>query len=201
MYGPRPAARLCNEKNGVCLIKDSDGSSGPSGELAFPPPVWTWVRNLWTCERLRTIAAAFYLSFLLFSVVVVGVFLLPTVRNVGAGEEHWFGGVQTPHSGRARNAWHSPHEGPIVCRQLHVLTQNPTTTRQNVAGGSSCLRTHSTRSLCARPTAPLQQLSTIPSLQCYMLLPRPKKLRRTAKRKPNKGACKLERSRACATCA
>ena len=31
------------------------------------------VRNLCTCERLRTIAAAFYLSFLLFSVVVVGV--------------------------------------------------------------------------------------------------------------------------------
>ena len=31
------------------------------------------VRNWCTCERLRTIAAVFYLSFLLFSVVVVGV--------------------------------------------------------------------------------------------------------------------------------
>ena len=34
---------------------------------------------------------------------------------------------------------------------------------ENVAGGSSCLRTRSTRSLCPRPTAQLQQLSTRPS--------------------------------------
>ena len=32
-----------------------------------------WVRNLCKCERMQTIAAVFYLSFLLFSVVVVGV--------------------------------------------------------------------------------------------------------------------------------
>ena len=31
------------------------------------------VRNLCKCDRLRTIAAVFYLSFLLFNVVVVGV--------------------------------------------------------------------------------------------------------------------------------
>ena len=31
------------------------------------------VRNWCPCERLRTIAAVFYLSFLLFSVVLVGV--------------------------------------------------------------------------------------------------------------------------------
>ena len=55
---------------------------------------------------------------------------------------------------------------------------------ENVAGGSSCLRTHSTRSLCARPTAQLQQLSR-PSLQCYMRQPR----------KPNKGALTLACSR------
>ena len=41
--------------------------------------------------------------------------------------EHSFWGVQTPHSGRAPNAWHSPREGSIVCRQLHVLRQNPAT--------------------------------------------------------------------------
>ena len=40
-------------KNGVCLIEDSDGSSGSSGELAFPPPVWTWGAKL--VQRLRTI--------------------------------------------------------------------------------------------------------------------------------------------------
>ena len=43
------------------------------------------VRNLCACERLRKIAAVFHLSFLLFSVVVVGC-LLPTVRDVRAGE-------------------------------------------------------------------------------------------------------------------
>ena len=64
------------------------------------------------------------------------------------------------------------------------------------AGGSSCLRTHSTWSLCARPTAQLQQLSTRPSLQCYMLL-LAKKIE-TVTRKPNKGACMLEGSGACA---
>ena len=28
-------------KNGACLIEDSDGSIWVSGELAFPPPIWT----------------------------------------------------------------------------------------------------------------------------------------------------------------
>ena len=37
---------------------------------------------------------------------------------------------------------------------------------ENVAGGSSCLRTHSTRSLYARPPAQLQQLSTTQVLHC-----------------------------------
>ena len=37
---------------------------------------------------------------------------------------------------------------------------------ENFAGGSSYLRTHLTGSLCARPTAQSQQLSTRPSLQC-----------------------------------
>ena len=64
---------------------------------------------------------------LLSFVVVAGVSCLATVRNVGAGEEHWFWGVQTPHSGRARNAWHSPREGSIVCQQLYVSRQNPAT--------------------------------------------------------------------------
>ena len=71
---------------------------------------------------------------------------------------------------------------------------------ENVTGGSrlvSCVRTQSTRSLCARPTAQLQQLSTRNSLQCYMLLSWPRK----QPRKPNKGACMLERSSSCATCA
>ena len=78
-------------KNGVCLIEDSDGSSGPSGELAFPPPVEHGVRNLCTCKRLWTIAVVFYLSFLLFSVVVVGVScfqlweMLGQVKNINFG--------------------------------------------------------------------------------------------------------------------
>ena len=72
MYGLRPAARLCNEKNGVCLSDDSVGSSGSSGELAFPPPVWTRGAKL-VHMREAANAAVFYLSFLLFSVVIVGV--------------------------------------------------------------------------------------------------------------------------------
>ena len=59
-------------KNGACLIEDSDGSIRVSGEPAFPRLFEHRVRSLCACERLRTIAVVFYLSFLLFSVVVVG---------------------------------------------------------------------------------------------------------------------------------
>ena len=78
-------------KNGVCLIEDSDGSSGLSKELAFSTLVWKRGRNLCTCERLLTIAAVFYLSFLLFSVVVAGVScfqlweMLGQVKNIDFG--------------------------------------------------------------------------------------------------------------------
>ena len=49
------------------------------------------VQNSCTCERLRTIAAVFYLSFFLFSVVIVGVScfqlreMLGQVKNIDFG--------------------------------------------------------------------------------------------------------------------
>ena len=52
------------------------------------------VRDLCACERLRTIAAVFYLSFLLFSVVVVS-FLPSKCEKCWAGEEHWFSGLRS----------------------------------------------------------------------------------------------------------
>ena len=61
MYGPQPAAQLCNEKNGAVSIEDSDGSILVSGELFEHR-----VRNLCANERLRTIAVVFCL--ILFAV-------------------------------------------------------------------------------------------------------------------------------------
>ena len=82
------------------------------------------------------------------------------MRHVGAGEEDGFGGCKLL--------------SPVVHVALDtLLAKAPSlvdncTFRdridENVAGGSSCLRTHS--SLCARPAAlQLQQLSGRSSLQ------------------------------------
>ena len=67
-------------KNGACLIEDSASHvsiqvSGPGERRPFPHLFEHRVRSLCVCERLRTIAVVFSwidLSFLLFSVVVVG---------------------------------------------------------------------------------------------------------------------------------
>ena len=77
-------------------------------------------------------------------------------------------------------------------RQLHVLRQNPAT-RMSLADQVAYEPTR--LGLCVHgqlrpPTAQLQQLSTRPSLQCYMLLPVLAKKFETATRKPTKAlAC------------
>ena len=127
MYGPRPAARLCNEKMALVWSRTAMVPLGRAESWPFLCLFEHGVRNLCACESLRTIAAVFFFSFFAVKRCRRRVFLLPTVRNVGAGEDDWFCGLQTPPSGRARSAWHSPREGSIVRRQLHVLRQNPAT--------------------------------------------------------------------------
>ena len=132
MYGPRPAARLCNEKMSLVWSRTAMVPSGLPESRPFHRLFEHRVQRLCACKRLRTTAVFFYLSFLLFSVVVVGfscfkmweIQLLRNARDVGAGEEDGFGGCKHFSFGRARSSWHSPREGSIVGRQLYVLRQN-----------------------------------------------------------------------------
>ena len=72
MYGPRPAARLCNEKMALVWSRTAMVPSGWAESRPFPRLFEHRVRCLSAWEMLQTIAVVFYLSFLLFSVVVVG---------------------------------------------------------------------------------------------------------------------------------
>ena len=114
-------------KNGACLIEDSDGSSGSSGELAFPLPVWTRGAKLVRMREPETIAAVFYIFRFCCLALSSSVFLASNCEKCWGRWRTLILRLQTPHSGRARSAWHSPREGSIVRRQLHVLRQNPAT--------------------------------------------------------------------------
>ena len=159
-------------KNGACLVEDSDGSIRVSGKPAFPPPVWT--QSCYTecdaCAHARGCKQLLLSSIFLFCCLALSsqlsVFLASKRERCWGRWRRWIWGLQTSLSGRARSAWH---------RLLSLLAKAPSlvdncTFRdridKNVAGGSSCLRTHS--SLCARPAAlQLQQLSGRSSLQWY----------------------------------
>ena len=91
MYWPQPAARLCNEKmafvwSRTAMVPLGRAESWPSLRLFEHE-----VRNLCTCKRLRTIAAVLYLSFLLFSVVVVGVSCFQLWEMLGQAKNINFG--------------------------------------------------------------------------------------------------------------
>ena len=81
------------------------------------------VRSLCACERLRTIAVVFYLFCCL--ALSLSVFLASKRERCWGMWRRWIWGLrQTSLFGRARSAWHSPREGSIVSRQLHVSRQN-----------------------------------------------------------------------------
>ena len=150
------AARLCNEKMALVWSRTAMVPSGWAESRPFPPPVWTQSAMLVRSERLQTIAVVFYLSFLLFSVVVVGFSSFQTWEMLGQVKTDGFGGCKLLSPApvvRVALDIESPRKGSIVSRQLHVRDRID----KNVAGGLSCLRTHS--GLCARPAAlQLQQL-------------------------------------------
>ena len=124
MYGPRPAARLCNEKMALVWSRTAMVPSGWAESRPFPRLFEHRVRSLCACERLRTVAVVSYLSFLLFSVVVVGFSCFQTWEMLGHVKKMDLGVAANFSLRRARSAWHSPREGSIVSRQLHVLRQN-----------------------------------------------------------------------------
>ena len=144
MYGPRPAARLCNEKMAFVWSRTAMVPLGRAERWPFLPLFEHGVPNLCTCERLRTIAAVFYLSFLLFSVVVVGVScfqlweMLRQVKNIDFEVCKFLTQVVHVTASRRLDRW-------STTARFETESGN-----ENVAGGSSCLRTHSTWSLCAR---------------------------------------------------
>ena len=165
MYGPRPAARLCNEKNGVCLIEDSDGSIWVSGEPAFPPPVWT--KGWEACAHARGCEQLLLSSIFLFCCLALSlsVFLASKRERWWGRWRRWIWGLQTSLSGRGRSAWHSPREGSIVSRQLHVSRQNRRECRWRIKVPSN--------PLCVRPAVlQLQQLSGRSSLLQHAVMHR-----------------------------
>ena len=91
MYGPRPAAQLCNENMAFVWLRRAMVPLGRAENWPFLRLFEHGFWNLCTCERLRTIAAVFYLLFLLFSVVVVGIScfqlreMLGQVKNIDFG--------------------------------------------------------------------------------------------------------------------
>ena len=132
MYGPRPAARLCNEKMALVWSRTA---------LAMFPSRWAdpgrgglsptclntgceacaYARG---CEQLLLSSPG---SIFLFCCLALSlsVFLASKCERCWGRWRRWIWGLQTSLSGRARSAWHSPRErGFIVSRQLHVLRHN-----------------------------------------------------------------------------
>ena len=137
MYGPRPAARLCNEKMALVWSRTAMVPSGWAESRPFPRLFEHRVRSLFACERLRTIAVVFYLSFLPFSVVVVGFSCFQTWEMVGQVKKMDLGGCKLL--------------SPVVHVALDTLLGKAPSLvdnctfrdgiDENVAGGSSCFRT------------------------------------------------------------
>ena len=157
-------------KNGVCLSEVSDGSSGSSGELAFPPPVWTRGAKL-VYMRKAANAAVFYLSFLLFSVFVVDVScfqlweMLGQVKNIDVGVCKLL--TQVVHItldtllAKARSFvdnctfWDRIRQRECRCALADRVASEPTRLGLCVHGQLlSCLQQLSTRHACSRDQAP-----------------------------------------------
>ena len=198
MYGPRPAARLCNEKMAFVWARTA---MVPLGRVENWPFLYSACLNT-GCEtgaHVRGCECCCILSFVFAVSVVfadVSCFqlweMLGQVKNIDFEVCKLL--TQVVHVTldtllvKARSFvdnctfWDRIRQRECRCALADRVASEPTRL-----------------GLCAWPTAQLQQLSTRPPLQCYMLL-LAKKIE-TVTRKPNKGACMLEGSGACTTCA
>ena len=116
------------------------------------------------CAHARGCKQLLLSSIFLFCCLALSlsVFLASKRERCWGRWRRWIWGLQTSLSGRARSAWHLLAKAPSLVDNCTFRDRID----KNVAGGSSCLRTHS--SLCARPAAlQLQQLSGRSSLQWY----------------------------------
>ena len=161
MCGPRPAARLCNEKMALFWSRLAMVPSGWAESWPLPHLFEHGERNFSACERLRKIAAVFYLSFLLFCVVVVGFSCFPLWEMLGPVKE-WFGDCKLP-----TQVVHVALDTPLAKSPPLV---DDCTFWDRTWQGECCwwikLPMNPLESLCARPAAlQLQQLSRRPSLQ------------------------------------
>ena len=194
MYGPRPAARLCNEKMAFVWSRTAMVPLGRVENWPFLRLFEHGVRNWCTCERLRTNAAVFYLSFLLFSVVVVGVSCFQLWEMLGQVKNIDFGVCK------------------LLTQVVHLTLDTLLAKARSFADNCTFwdrIRQRECRWRIELPTNPLDSVSVCTANCAVATLEYntstavlhyfcPKKLRQS-RASQAKGAC--ERSGACATCA